>query len=230
MTPRTTFLAATLAAASFAPTVAGAWPESAVSRDIAFAVSRAGEPMGSHSLSFRHDGENLHVDIAIDLEVRLAFITVFRYSHRNRETWRDGRLIRLETSTNDDGTRHQVRAEATAEGLRVTDSAGRTYLAPAETIPTSYWNKETVRRNELLNTQTGKIMPIRIEQRRESTAALGAADHYRLVMMDDRDGTPIDVWYDKQSLAWVQLAFQARGSNIDYALRAVGEPVQQATR
>ncbi|MFN4282185.1 MAG: DUF6134 family protein [Alphaproteobacteria bacterium] len=230
MTPRTAFLAAALAAASFAPANALAWPDSAVSRDIAFAVTRAGEPMGRHSLSFRQDGENLHVDIAIELEVRLAFITVFRYSHRNSETWRDGRLVRLETTTNDDGTRHQVRAEATAEGLRVTDSAGRSYLAPADTIPTSYWNKETVRRGELLNTQTGKMMPIRIERRSESTAALGAADHYRLVMMDDRDGTPIDVWYDKQSLAWVKLAFEARGSNVDYALAAIGEPVQQAAK
>ncbi len=211
-------------------TASWAWQGSAVSRDIAFNVIRAGEPMGSHKVTFRQDGDRLNVDIAIDLEVRLAFIPVFRYTHRNSETWENGRLVRLQTTTNDDGTQHKVFAEATDQGLRITDSAGRTYLAPADTLPTSYWNKETISRSELLNTQSGKMMPIRIEHHRESTAALGDADHYRLVMIDDNDGTPIDVWYDKQSLAWVKLAFEARGTKIDYSLAAIGGQPQQAAR
>jgi len=198
--------------------------------DIAFNVVRAGEPIGSHKISFRRDGDQLMVDIAIDLEVRLAFIPVFRYTHRNSEVWRDGRLVRLETTTNDDGKHHKVLAVAIEQGLRVTDSAGRSYLAPPDTIPTSYWNPQTVKRGELLNTQNGRMMPIRVESQRDSFAPLGEADHYRLVMINDNDGTPIDVWYDKDSLTWVKLAFEARGSKISYALAAIGGQAQQAER
>jgi len=195
-------------------------------RDIAFNVIRGNEPMGSHKLTFRQDGDKLIVEIAIDLEVRFAFIPVFRYSHRNTETWQGGRLVRLETETNDDGTRHRVRAEAVDDGLRVTDSSGRTYMAPANAIPTSYWNSETIRRSELLNTQNGKMMPVRIEAGADQRSAVVEAAHYRLIKLED--GTPVDVWYDKQSRDWVKLAFEARGSKIDYELAT--ERAQQAAK
>ena len=212
-----------LAAVGLPIAASWAWQGSAVSRDIAFNVIRGGEPMGSHTVSFHQDGNKLTVEIAIDLEVRLAFIPLFRYTHRNTETGQDGRLVRLETSTNVDGTRHKVSAVATDEGLRVTDSAGTTYLAPADTIPTSYWNTAKIRRSELLNTQNGKMMPIRVEQRE------GAA-HYRLIMVKDGDGAPIDVWYDQTSQAWIKLAFEARGSKIEYELTAIGDREQQVAK
>lgn len=197
-------------------------------RDIAFNVFRSGEPMGNHTVSFRQDGDKLIVEIAIDLEVRLAFIPLFRYSHRNTETWQGDRLVRLETTTDDDGTKHKVFAEATDEGLRVTDSSGNTYIAPADTIPTSYWNRETVRRSELLNTQNGKMMPVRIEPRTADKSADGEAAHYRLIKLED--GTPVDVWYGGQNRDWIKLAFEARGSKIDYELSALGGRAQQAAK
>lgn len=196
--------------------------------DIAFNVFRSGAPMGNHTVSFRQDGDKLIVEIAIDLEVRFAFIPVFRYSHRNTETWQGGRLVRLETTTDDDGTKHKVFAEATDGGLRVTDSSGKTYMAPADTIPTSYWNRETVRRSELLNTQSGKMMPVRIEARAADKSADGEAAHYRLIKLED--GTPVDVWYGGQNRDWIRLAFEARGSKIDYELSAIGGRALQAAK
>ena len=49
-----------------------------------FAVDRNGSPIGHHTLRFRRDGERLTVDIDILLEVKLAFITLYRYHHTNR--------------------------------------------------------------------------------------------------------------------------------------------------
>jgi hypothetical protein len=225
---RIAFRAFGLAAAAVAGLIS-APPSTAASppRDLTFNVIRGGEPMGSHKVSFRQDGDKLIVEIAIDLEVRLAFIPIFRYTHRNTETWQDGRLLRLETVTNDDGARHQVLAEAVEGGLRVTDSSGSTYMAPADAIPTSYWHRETVRRSELLNTQNGKMMPVRIEARPEGESGADMA-HYRLIKLED--GTPVDVWYDRQSQDWIKLAFEARGSKIEYELAVLGTPPQQAAK
>ncbi len=203
---------------------ATAWAASAPS-DIAFNVIRGGDPMGRHTVAFRQDGDKLIVEIAIDLEVRFAFVPVFRYSHRNMETWQNGRLVRLESVTNDDGTKHKVLAEATDGGLRVTDSSGRTYMAPADTIPTSYWNKETIRRKELLNSQDGKMMPVHVET--QSDAADGVM-HYRLIKTED--GIPVDVWYGKESRDWMKLAFVARGTRIDYELASRDGRAQQAVK
>lgn len=190
--------------------------------NLSFDVVRGGESIGTHKVEFRREGDNLTVEIAIDLTVRLAFIPVFRYSHRNTEVWRDGKLLRLDSATDDDGTKYRVSAEATAEGLKVTDAGGRSYIAAPDTIPTSYWNMALLERRELLNTQDGTMMPVKIDSQ------LGSADgatHYRLIKGDD--ATPIDVWYDSQRKVWSKLRFSARGSTIDYRLLAPSQ--QQAS-
>jgi hypothetical protein len=191
--------------------------------ETAFTVLREGAPFGSHTVFFRRDGDSDIVDIAIDLEVRFAFVTLFRYSHRNTEVWRDGRLVRLDAVTDDDGKRYRVSAEATADGIRV-QTPDRTYLAPADTMPTSYWNRDIVDRTSLLNTQTGEPMPVAVERLADETltGADGAipAARYRFVNRDN--GRPFEVWYDRRDNRWVKLTFDARGSRIDYALAGLG--------
>ncbi|HEU0069857.1 MAG TPA: DUF6134 family protein [Alphaproteobacteria bacterium] len=189
--------------------------------NLSFDVVRGGESIGTHKVEFRRDGDNLTVDIAIDLTVRLAFIPVFRYTHRNTEVWRDGKLVRLDSTTDDDGTKYRVSAEATAEGLKVTDAEGRSYIAPPDTVPTSYWNAALLERNELLNTQDGTLMPISVESRQGSA---DGATHFHLIKGED--ATPIDVWYDARGKNWSKLRFIARGSTIDY--RRLAPSQQQA--
>ena len=121
---------------------------------LSFRVERGSDPIGTHTVSFTRKGDDLHVAIDIELAVSFGPITLFRYEHRNRETWRDGRLVALETATNDDGTEYQVSAKATEKGLEVTSSANGTFIAPAEIIPTSYWNPATVSQTQLLDTQS----------------------------------------------------------------------------
>lgn len=192
--------------------------------NLSFEVLRSGESIGTHKVEFRREGDRLIVEIAIDLTVRLAFIPVFRYSHRNTEIWRDGKLVSLDTSTDDDGSKYRVTARATSQGLEVTDAEGHSYIAAADTIPTSYWNMALLERRELLNTQDGTMMPIRIDSR--TTTAEGAS-HYRLIKSDD--ATPIDVWYDRRQKIWTKLRFTARGSTIDYRL-APDSSAQQAAQ
>lgn len=197
-----------------------AW--AAPTQNLLFDVVRGGESIGTHRVTFRPDGDSLTIEIAIDLTVRLAFIPVFRYSHRNTEVWRDGKLVRLDSSTDDDGNKYRVSAVATAEGIKVTDAEGRSYIASPDTVPTSYWNAALLERSELLNTQDGTLMPIRVESRQ---AAADGATHFRLIKGED--ATPIDVWYDSRVKNWNKLRFVARGSTIDYRLLAPSQ--QQAS-
>ncbi|MDH3236354.1 MAG: DUF6134 family protein, partial [Alphaproteobacteria bacterium] len=120
--------------------------------DIAFKVSRDGEPLGHHRVAFRREGEDLHVEIDIQLEVKFAFLTVFHYRHTNHEVWRDGRLVAIETKTDDDGESFWLRGWASEAGVVVDGSSG-SFVAPADVMPTSYWNAETVTQNRLLDTQ-----------------------------------------------------------------------------
>lgn len=221
-------VSASVAAASMA--VASAIPPSG---EIPFAVFRNGDSeMGYHRLRFTREGDRVIVEKEINFKVRLAFITAFRYEHRNREVWENGRLVSLDTTTNDDGREHWVRGRATPEGFAVESSRG-SLIAPADVIPTSYWNIATIGATKLLDTQRGLMMDVRIEPLGvEPVTADGAAveaRHFRINILSNKPGSTdaIDIWYDDND-AWVKLAFKAKDQQITYRLEEKGLITQQA--
>lgn len=183
---------------------------------LSFRVERAGDPIGTHKVSFTREGDELHVAIDIDLAVSFGPITVFRYTHRNRETWREGKLVALETETNDDGKRYTVSAKATEDGLEVTSSANGTFMAPADIIPTSYWNPATLRQTQLLDTQKGRILDVEIEEMGAREAEAGGrtvpVEEYRMT-----GDLKLKLWYSRDR-EWLNVIFMARGSEVDYRI------------
>ena len=183
------------------------------SREIAFHILRNGDPIGHHSVTFRRQDGRLLVAIEIDIEVRFAFLTLFRYRHENREAWREGRLVALDSWTDDDGTRYEVTARATPEGVRVEGRHG-TFLAPAQVIPTSYWNAATVRQTRLLDTQYGRLVDVAVRPVGEDSVARGGEEVQarKYIVSGDLD---LEVWYTPQG-EWAKIAFEARGAEISY--------------
>ena len=178
---------------------------------IDFDIRRGGSSIGRHSLRFRKAGPLLRVDIEIEIDIYLAFIRVFSYRHRNSEVWKADRLISLETETDDDGESYRVSAWAVPEGLRVEGSGGA-YLAPAGTIPTSYWDARTLKQSSLLDTQRGGLLGVRVDPLGADRLETGqAARHYRI--SGDLD---LELWYSPAG-EWLKIAFEARGAEISYA-------------
>jgi hypothetical protein len=183
---------------------------------LSFRVERGGEPIGTHELRFRREGDELHVTIDIKLAVTFGPLTLFRYEHRNRETWRDGRLIALETATNDDGKEYWVRAKATETGLDVTSSANGSFAAPAGIIPTSYWNPETTGQTQLLDTQKGRIIDVAIAS--AGDASVDADGREIAARLYDMTGDlKLRLTYSRDG-EWLNVAFAARGAEVDYAV------------
>lgn len=205
------FSGAALAAAAALPLRS---PASATPAPLAFDIIRGGDVVGRHALNFRREKGDLHVDIAIDIEIKFTFITLFRYWHRNHEVWRDGRLVSLETKTDDDGDEYEIRARANGDELWVNGSGGE-YIAPGTTLPTSYWDSRTPLQNTLLDTQRGGLLEVQVEDAGADVLALRdmevAARKY--VMSGD---LTLDLWYTTAG-EWVKIAFEARGETVEYA-------------
>ena len=196
---------------------------------IPFTVYRDGDSrLGHHRLSLRREGEDLVVEVDIQFRVEVAFITAFRYSHRNREVWRGGRIVELETVTNDDGDRYWVRGAATPGGFAVESSTAGAFTAPPGIVTTSYWNMDIVDAAVLLDTQRGLLMDVRVDRTGEETIrAAGrdvAARRYAINILTNKPGPTerIDIWFGPDD-AWAKLAFDAKGSRIDYVLDPPGE-------
>lgn len=187
----------------------------------AFSVLRAGLPIGRHVIAFERSGADLLVDIQIELEIKFAFFTVFRYQHRNRERWRDDRLITLDSETDDDGTPHWVKARATDNGLQIESDQGR-LLAPAELMPTSYWNPRTIEQSRLLDTQRGGILEVAVQAAGKERLEVpqGPTDARLYRMAGDLN---LDLWYGPRG-ELLKMAFEARGSAIEYAALETARP------
>ncbi len=185
--------------------------------NVVFAVYRDGAWLGQHSLRFTRNNAQLEVAIEIDLLVRLAFIPVYRYRHRSREVWADGRLLSLATETDDDGSLSTVQARAADGQLIVEGPEGRQAL-PETTLPTSYWDEAMMRQDRWLDTQTGKLVRSSVTALPEEPVTVAGqsrpAQPYRLV--GDLDCT---LWYSAGR--WVKLDFAAPdGSTIAYAIES----------
>lgn len=185
------------------------------SGDLRFEVFRNGSEIGYHVLSFTQDGERLTVDIDIELRVRVAFITAYRYEHRNREQWAAGEFLGFRSRTNDNGTRHSVEAERNGDQLIIRGSEGR-IEAPASVLPTTYWHRNFMAGDRWIDTQNGRVVESAVE-RRGSEAIDAAGEKVEAERFAVRGDLDVDLWYHDDR--WVKLGFGASdGSRIDYRL------------
>lgn len=195
------------------PSFARAVPADGETRFLAY---RNGSRFGTHVLKFRNEGEDLRVRVEIDFSVGIGPLKLFRYTHRNDELWRGGRLMSLESTTNDDGDEYWVKARADGDVLRVDGSSGQLEL-PGDTLSTSYWHARTVGREQWLDSQKGRLMRAQVSDKgTEEISAGGAvieAARYGL----DGDIT-CDLWYRDDR--WVKLLFTVQDSEIEYRLEA----------
>lgn len=182
-----------------------------------FAVYREGDEIGSHSFAFRVEGPELSVEVVTDVAVDVAFITVFRFEHRARELWREGKLVSLTSESDDDGEDHSLTVTARGESLEVIGNGVRS-TADASILPASFWDSRTVERSQILNVLDGRIMKVQIADRgEEAIVAKGApvkARHYVMTGEFQRE-----LWYDADGVL-VRMAFKGRdGSDIQFVLK-----------
>src|SRR5258708_33594726 len=89
--------------------IGGAARADPVPAAINFVVKRDGTSIGTHRLSFRSeqtvDGERLLGDIAIEIKVVVAVITIYTYKFEGREDWGGERLVVRATFADDHRTK-----------------------------------------------------------------------------------------------------------------------------
>ena len=179
---------------------------------IAFDVFRLGSRIGTHVLHFAADADAVAVRIDVDLVVRFALIPVFRYTQRATERWEGGLLAEFAARTDRDGEMLTATGRRMPTGtLQVEGTKAPRYLAPAEALTTTYWNRRLLD-VPMISTQDGRLFRpavTDIGSERISVARGGevAAEHYSVI------GTlRIDVWYAQAG--WIGFAFTAKDGSV----------------
>jgi len=208
--PRAVFAALALISAISAHAEAGTLPGR-----IEFAVLREGQPFGRQSVVVSEEGGALVAETSADLRAGLGPLTFFHYVQHCTEHWRDGALTSLSCVTGQNG-RHKHIAGGLMDGvLRMQGSSGALVM-PQETLPTSWWTRPPLATQQMVNTDTGARLPVRVAMVGREILTIGgvrlAADHIRV------QGTlTVDLWYDAAG-HWVNCAFIAEGQHMTYRL------------
>ena len=198
---------ATLAMPARSPAAAQAVPQT-----LDFAIVHEGDVVGHHRVTFRQDGDKLVVHSEIKIEVDVLFLTVYRYQQTRDEVWRNGKLIALASTADDDGTPHDIKGAAGPDGIRVTAGTG-SWTLPADSVPASFWNISMVtEKGPLVDSLSGKVVAQRVVKVGQETVRAGGRDivatHYRL-----ETKRPRDVWYDASG-RWVKMRMVGRDGSV----------------
>ena len=181
-------------------------------KSLGFNVMRKGDKIGEHLLTFDGQGDNLKVQIDVELKVGLGPIVLFRYKHHASEVWMNGQLAALDTETNDDGTHHKAIGRWSPEGFRVEGSKAKPYVAPPDALPATHWNRKQLD-GPWINTQDGRLLRPRITPMGDDKipVASGAtipAQHFSLT-----GDAVLETYYDN-SPNWVGLNFKAGDGSV----------------
>lgn len=209
-------LALPLAAATTVATATAALAVEPPREPLSFSVLRNGEVVGSHSLRFQPQADGIGVAVDTNVVVKMAMIPVYRFEHHGQEVWRNGQLVALHSTTNDDGTHHVLKVSGGAGGLEVEGDGAVSHL-PAAMVPASLWNPATAAQGTLINTLDGHAMAVRFADLGDDTVTVHGqprhARHYAMTGDLSRE-----LWYDAAGTL-VQVRFKAKDdSDIRYVL------------
>ncbi|MBT8108595.1 MAG: hypothetical protein KJP17_10190 [Gammaproteobacteria bacterium] len=179
------------------------------SRSWEFSVLLDGDEIGYHRFELAQRGDLEEVRSEASFDVRFLFVTAFRYRHENRETWSDGCLSRIESSTRQNGRKEAVTGEVVDDVFEV-DAGERSAVIDDCVMSFAYWNADFLEQRRLLNPQTGEYLAVEVEPLgRQAVNARGEtvnAKAYRLVARD----LELTVWYSDDA-EWLGLESVAKG-------------------
>jgi hypothetical protein len=182
-----------------------------------FSVLYKGIRIGTHTVSYSSATGETRVNTEIHLEVKIAFVTAYAFSHRSEETWRAGRLMSLNGETVEHGETLHVEGAATPQGFRVM-SKGGPFIASAATLTSnSLWTPAMLEQATVVDAQRGGTIGVSAHKIADELIAVAGgqvqATRYTFI-------TPYyagSVWYDKANL-WVRGEFERDGSKVQYQL------------
>jgi hypothetical protein len=189
-----------------------------------YAVNRNGGQIGTYIIEFHRNGPETSVTMQTKIEVKVAFITAYRFEHSAVERYVSGKLASMKATTDDNGTAHKLEVAAKGNGL-VVDADGKSMQVDGNMIPASLWNTSLLRQTAAIDTQKGTVVKINVtDGGMDSVTVLGRplkAHRYAIKStssVDPKNTFSQDVWYDEKGNL-VQAQFSGSdGSIISYQL------------
>lgn len=182
-----------------------------------FVITRNGKEIGRHVIEVDRSGQETSVAIVTDLTVKVLFVTAYHLRLTASERWVNGRLVALNSTCDNNGTRHFVTAAAKGASLEVKVDGKAAILVDANIMPDSFWNAALLGRSVMLDAQDGQIISVAVRDDGEEDLTIGSrivkAHRYTVNGRYSQD-----VWYDDRRRLVQAKLIASDGSVIMYRL------------
>lgn len=175
-----------------------------------FRVLLDDKEIGFHHFTLDEKNGERRLTSQAEFEVKLLFVKLFEYQHRNEEVWRGDCLTSIDSETDSNGEPFAVSGQLRDDRFTLQGAQGIVEL-PACVMTFAYWNPDFLTQKRLLNSQNGEFLEVQITPAEPDRLDIGGeprnAYRYRL-RAGDMD---LLLWYSEQSNDWLALETEAKG-------------------
>ena len=185
---------------------------------IEFDIYRNNKHIGKHTFSFKNSNGQLAVKSEINFKIKKLGIVFYKYHVIGTEVYKDGKLIKFNSKTNQNGKEKYVNLKL-ENGEYIIDGSSYKGKAPIDYLLGTWWDHNIVKASAQISAVSGRIIIQEVTFLGKETIKLGNKNYNTLhfnfsstdkkLVKDKKLNT--DVWYDEKTLHWIKASFKKKG-------------------
>ena len=185
---------------------------------IEFDIYRNNHHIGKHIFSFKKFDDQLAVESEIYFEIKKLGIVFYKYHVKGTEIYKDGKLIKFNSKTNQNGKEKYVNM-VLENGKYIIDGSSYKGKTPVDYLLGTWWNHSIVKAEAQISTVSGRIIKqkvtflgkekIKFNDKNYDTLRFNFSSTDKKLTKNKKLNT--DVWYDEKTLNWVKASFEKKG-------------------
>ena len=127
-------------------------------------VIRKNKVIGSIETTFNNQDSILEITTVVDIEVKVLFVTAYKFYQTSKETWVDNEFIKIEGFADfEDEREYSIKGEDVDNIFLAFGMDGELKLDKT-ILPLNYWNKEILKQKKIFDTQKGIVREIKVKK------------------------------------------------------------------
>ena len=185
---------------------------------IEFDIYRNQTHIGNHVFSFKKLNGELAVESEINFEIKKFGVILYKYHVKGTEIYKDGKLVKFNSKTNQNGKVKYVNMELDNEEYHI-DGSSYQGKAAIDFMIGTWWNHSIVNASAQISAVSGRIIKqkvtflgketIKINDKTYNTLLFNFSSTDKKLAKDKQLNT--NIWYDEQTLIWVKASFKKKG-------------------
>ena len=185
---------------------------------IEFDIFRNDKHIGKHIFSFKKSNDELSVESEINFKIKKLGVVLYRYHVKGTEYFKEDKLVKFNSKTNQNGKKKYVNIELENEEL-VIDGSSFKGKVPTDYLLGTWWNHSIVKARAQISAVSGRIIKQKVTFLGKETVKFGDKSyetlHFNFSSTDKKltKGKKLntDVWYDEETLNWLKASFEKKG-------------------